>query len=329
MYNTKKYVKQAVDSVLNQSFQDCEVIIVDDCSTDGSYEFCQSLYGKNERVHIIHREKNGGVALARNSGLREATGKYVALLDSDDVILPDALEILYESAEMNNADIVTTSAFLRSKEEEIGEISQNTTTLEFIGKPTKNVTLFQYPPPMSPDYFQKRLDDYLNNIYGFCIVWNKLYLRKFLMHNNLFLDPYAEDRLFTFRCMLYVQRYVKIPNIINVYRNIPVSVSRQPASAEHLQRMVRGLNGFAMEFNNYMKDIEFFNQHPEYRFAVLERQLLEVDNYETMRYYPDTQGVNIGVIKLVEQEMEKIFGENSPMVEWLFHRYHLLSRRIT
>ena len=81
LYNAKDYVKLAVDSILNQTLAGIELLIVDDCSTDGSLELCRELYGHDKRVRIIQQPKNMGPGAARNTGIRSATGDYVTFVD--------------------------------------------------------------------------------------------------------------------------------------------------------------------------------------------------------------------------------------------------------
>ena len=330
MYNAVKYIKQTVDSVLNQTFKDIEVIVVDDCSTDGSYNFCKSLYENNKRVKIIHHQKNKGVALSRNSGLREAQGKYVTFLDNDDVILPYALELLFKVAEEYKADVVSTCGHVISNDETIPDDFSGLSKFCPDGFMVDKPVLFAPPDEtFSPSLqdVRAKLDDYLKGVYGFWCCWNKIYLRSFLMHYDIFFTPYAEDRLFTFRCMFHASRYVKIPNIINVYRNLSFSESRRSASIKDLQNIVKGMNGMALEFNNYMKDMEFFKEYPDYKFSVIEIHMLSLEfNCIIPKYYKNNQFLDKDTFRAVYEKMEEVFGENAPLVNWLFNRYFVLSR---
>ncbi|MBQ6975180.1 MAG: glycosyltransferase family 2 protein, partial [Selenomonadaceae bacterium] len=87
IYNVERYIKVCIDSILAQTFQDFEIIIVDDASPDNSYNICQKLYGGNEKVRIVRHEKNQGLEPARNTGIEYARGKYIFFVDSDDFIL--------------------------------------------------------------------------------------------------------------------------------------------------------------------------------------------------------------------------------------------------
>ena len=105
VYNVEEYLRECIESVLNQTFRDFEIILVDDGSTDSSGDICDEYVEKDERVTVIH-QKNGGLSVARNTGLSEANGKYVYFLDSDDYISENALATLLNIAENDSSDIV-------------------------------------------------------------------------------------------------------------------------------------------------------------------------------------------------------------------------------
>ena len=171
---------------------------------------------------------------------------------------------------------------------------------------------------------QMKLDNYLRGAYGFACCFNKLYLKEFIMRHNIFCTKKAEDMFFVFQCMLHAERYIKVPKMLNVYRNLSSSTSRNLPSFEDLQKRLKSMNGLLSEFDNYMKDIDFFIQNPHYRFAVLEFVLTIMDNHSMNRYYPTGQGIIPFVLEGANQEIEKIYGENAPLVKCLFHRSHLL-----
>lgn len=83
VYNVESYLRQCIDSVLNQSYQNLELVLVDDGSKDSSPAICDEYAAKDSRVVVVHKA-NGGAAAARNDGIRKATGDYVTFLDSDD-----------------------------------------------------------------------------------------------------------------------------------------------------------------------------------------------------------------------------------------------------
>lgn len=104
-YNGHRFVEQAIDSVLSQTYQNFELLIVDDCSKDDSLQLIKRKAQSDSRIRVIALENNAGVANARNVGICEAKGKYIALLDNDDLWTADKLERQLAIAE-NGVDIV-------------------------------------------------------------------------------------------------------------------------------------------------------------------------------------------------------------------------------
>ncbi|SHF80716.1 Glycosyltransferase involved in cell wall bisynthesis [Modicisalibacter ilicicola DSM 19980] len=92
IFNSVDYVKDAIDSVIAQTFSEWQLIVVDDCSTDGSLELVKKLYRNEKRIVLLRLAVNSGPAIARNLGIREAAGRYIAFLDADDLWLPNKLE---------------------------------------------------------------------------------------------------------------------------------------------------------------------------------------------------------------------------------------------
>lgn len=104
VYNVKAYLKQCIDSICNQTFQEFEIICIDDGSTDGSEIMLDEFADQDERIRVIHK-KNSGYGKSMNLGLEQARGTYVAIVESDDFVEKDMLEKLYQAAERSNADI--------------------------------------------------------------------------------------------------------------------------------------------------------------------------------------------------------------------------------
>lgn len=95
-YNCEKYLPESIESILNQSFKDLELIIIDDCSTDNSLKIIKNYGEKDKRIKIIKNKHNSGASQSRNNGLTLAEGEYIAILDSDDIALIDRLKIQYD-----------------------------------------------------------------------------------------------------------------------------------------------------------------------------------------------------------------------------------------
>ena len=102
VYNTEKYIGETIDSVIKQTYQNWEMIIVDDLSTDNSVELISKICEQEAKIRLIQLEKNGGSGIARNRAISEARGKYIAFLDSDDIWLPQKLEVQIHLMEDND-----------------------------------------------------------------------------------------------------------------------------------------------------------------------------------------------------------------------------------
>lgn len=105
-YNCEKYIGEAIGSVLNQTMRDWELIVIDDCSKDGTCRIVEELAAKDSRIRLVRNEKNLGPAGSRNKGLDLAAGQYIALLDSDDLWRSEKLEKQLQLAEEKNADFI-------------------------------------------------------------------------------------------------------------------------------------------------------------------------------------------------------------------------------
>lgn len=104
VYNVQEYLKNCINSILNQSYKNIEIILVDDGSTDESSSICDLYVKKDSRIKVIHKE-NGGLSDARNMGIKSARGKYITFVDSDDYLDENYVKVLYILITENNSDI--------------------------------------------------------------------------------------------------------------------------------------------------------------------------------------------------------------------------------
>lgn len=106
VYNVEKYLERCVDSLLKQTYQNLEIILVDDGSTDGSLKIMEKYAQEDDRIHLVQHEKNRGLFQARITGSEAAHGKYIAFVDSDDYVSLDYYRLLVRQAQNTGADIV-------------------------------------------------------------------------------------------------------------------------------------------------------------------------------------------------------------------------------
>ena len=171
VYNVEKYLHQCLNSILNQTFQNFEIICIDDGSTDSSLEILQEYKRKDDRFVVI-QQNHFGAGFARNSGIRIAYGKYIQFLDADDYFEPTMLEELYNHAEKYGADLTVCSS---RKVDNEGNIVES-------GNPNSPINLDK--TPLEQPFNWK---DFKDDI--FCLFnvpsWNKLYLKDLILSNNL------------------------------------------------------------------------------------------------------------------------------------------------
>ncbi len=166
IYNTQEYLPQCLDSVINQTYENLEIILVDDGSTDGSGEICDEYAKRDARVVVIHRE-NGGESCARNAGLDVAKGEYIAFCDCDDWLETNMYSVLIHEAVSNNLDIIASSW--------ISEAEHKTEKIINLAEASSDVILRDE----LLEYIYKR-DKYR----GFAYMWNKLYRRELFNDNG-------------------------------------------------------------------------------------------------------------------------------------------------
>ena len=109
IYNVENYLKKCLDSIINQTLKDIEIICINDCSTDSSKDIVLEYIQKDKRIKLINHEENQGLGFARNTGFDNSSAEYISFIDSDDFISNDYIEHLYDTAVKYNADIVFTN----------------------------------------------------------------------------------------------------------------------------------------------------------------------------------------------------------------------------
>ena len=186
VYKAEKYLLRCVNSVLNQTLSDIEIILVDDGSSDDSPKICDELKRAHDQIIVIHKS-NGGVSSARNAGIKAASGDYIGFIDSDDDALPSMYETLYQAALDYDADMVMID-YVRIK---ANGIRQNRTTALKGGVYQKRRIIQDIYPSL---IMGKNID------YGPLVsVWQILFKADFLHKHKLLFDEdikWSEDNMF-------------------------------------------------------------------------------------------------------------------------------------
>lgn len=207
IYNVEKYLKASIISLMEQTYQNIEIILVDDGSTDQSGEICDYYSRQDRRIKVIH-QNNKGLAAARNRGICAATGEYIGFVDPDDWIELTMYEELLKAMQKDDADI-----------------SMCDYAYEYDGVSEHNV---RKKPSLKPEIFTgkdaiKRL--FLNNTFFYIIVWNKLYKRT-LWDGIKFPNGYMhEDEAVIHRLFGNCNKIVTVPSELYHYRQVPTSIT--------------------------------------------------------------------------------------------------------
>lgn len=189
IYNSEKYICQCLDSIINQTLTDIEIILINDGSTDESLEILKTYVNKDKRIKLFTQE-NKGVSEARNRGIKESSGEYIGFVDIDDFIDVKMYESLYYNAKNNNSDmhICAFNEILDKK-------------VNIIDKP---LGLFQI---LRGSNIRRNYVDLIINNEDLALlpVWNKIYNANFIKENKIYFDTnrvVAEDRFFNINVML-------------------------------------------------------------------------------------------------------------------------------
>lgn len=204
-YNASKYLRQCIDSILNQTFKNYEIIFINDKSTDNTLDILQEYKNNSDAdIKILENEYNSGPSFTRNKGLSVATGNYIAFIDSDDYIEPQYLEVLYQLIKQYNTEISMCSLKYVTED---GELIKEA-TIEFLLEDKISI---------------------INKMISFGIepaMCGKLISRKLINDNHISFEYDGfEDTLFLFDIYCRIERTVCIRYSLYNYRQIETSIS--------------------------------------------------------------------------------------------------------
>lgn len=291
-YNVEKYLDKCLNSVRKQSLKDIEIICVDDCSPDNSYKIAEKHANEDSRIRIIRHKKNLGLGGARNTAIHEATADYVASVDSDDYMLPNMLERLWEEAEKGKFDIVCCGF---EKVDESGEVLAKSFLANEVATNDNN----------SIDIFTK-----VNPAF-----WNKLWKRSLFIENHIFFPEhlYFEDMPTMPRLLAKSANIKIIQDRLYHYLIRPDSITAS-YSAKHIMDYFQGfellldfleendlINRYKSEFLSYIDTNMTF-----YSTKILESSM---DKYSKSLYLRHLLIMKVGFISLMEKIKSKSLDE--------------------
>lgn len=199
VYNAEKWVAVCIESLIGQSYDSMEILLIDDGSTDRSHELCQSYAEKDARIRLFSQE-NGGVSSARNCGLRVASGTYILFVDSDDLLQPDTVRIIADFQEKKDRDLVLFQAGRKQGAESIDDACT-------FDSSDKDVLADK----VSQLLFQNQLNT----------VWGKVFKKALITQYDIFFDEdmcFGEDTLFTYQYISHIDSLAVLNKHGYVYR---------------------------------------------------------------------------------------------------------------
>ena len=205
VYNVEKYLRQCLDSIVNQTFKDFECLCINDGSTDKSLSILQEYAQKDERFKIVTQE-NKGLSVTRNVGIKNTNTKYLTFIDSDDWITENYLEVLYNKIEETNADIVRASYKFYFEEDN----SYKSAKIREIHKINTNSNI-----------------ERLYKGYAGAFVWAKLYKTSLIKDNNIrfYEGKISEDCPFSSLVYLYSKKIIFVSDELLFYRKHSLSIT--------------------------------------------------------------------------------------------------------
>lgn len=229
IYNVEKYVEKCVDSLIKQTYNNIEIILVDDGSTDRSANIIDNISKLDSRIKVFHKS-NGGVSSARNFGLRQCSGEFILFIDGDDYVEPEYAKYFY--------DLINSGKY---------DIAFNSKCFDLVNKVKNN-------SDRKIEYYSYDMiyDIYTGKIGVGVAVWNKMYKKDFLDKNNIIFDEniwYGEGMLFNIICLTKTSKVIVGDNL--VYHQVfnPKSAMRN----FNLKSNYCGIRSLDIQ-KNYLKD---------------------------------------------------------------------------
>lgn len=263
VYNVENYLVRCIDSIINQTYQDFELILVDDGSPDACPAICDSFAAKDPRIIVIHKE-NGGVAAARNSALDIAQGQYIAFCDSDDSWDTALLQTAMQAAKKHNADIV----HFNYREVENGQLIKTKRFLPGVFELTGSDNRQNY-----------LVSILLSHQHGWEL-WDRLFRRDIIEEHHIrcctTCGNFGEDLSFVCKYLLHAQRVCCIEDCLYTYCRQPDSITKQSQKRIRLNDMNEVAYDVWLEYTEVFPCTQDPDVFPILHFMFLNGQILRL-----------------------------------------------------
>lgn len=214
IYNVEKFLSECIESILNQSYKNLEILLIDDGSTDGSGKICDEYLKKDSRIKVIHK-KNGGLSDARNTGTLNSHGKYICYLDSDDYIEKDYVKLMYKAIKKNKTNICQCG-------------------INYVDESGKYIKSIGYDETSVMDAVQMIKDMYLDGRIENIVAWNRMYKTEIMKRNLYPVGKIHEDEFVTYRVLYEEKNISVIKEKLHNYRQQSSSIMKAKYSLKRL-----------------------------------------------------------------------------------------------
>jgi len=297
VYNAGNTIQRCITSLLKQQYKNIQIVIVDDGSSDDSYQVCCKCASLDNRIKLI-RQKNSGVGVARNQGIYESDGIYICFVDADDYVSEDFVGNLYLLMIENNAELSICGLY------------------EIRGKDILNKTVGTMELITQQDAMEKLLRE--DSFKGY--VWNKMFKRSIILENHIIFDEDInlwEDVLFVFQYMLHVSRIVFNPEPKYYYIFSEKSLSHQENQIVDVKKLFNAIE--AKNKINPQIPINYANVKRQIQIRYVQSALAVIRNIGYTQYKESDIYIkqSIEIIKMYRGKVSKYLSKKEKILVML------------
>ena len=287
VYNVEKYIRQCLESIVNQTYKNLEIIVVNDGTKDNSMEIVEEFLS-DSRLKVINKE-NGGLSSARNRGMEEATGDYILFVDSDDWLEENGIDILVKNL-IKNIDILGANFYVFDEKNQL-----------------KNKNNFKIKYRENDEGKNLLLNDLES------VVWNKLYKISFLKKNNIiFLENVIhEDEEFTFKCYMKAKNVKYIQEVTYNYRINRVgsimnnSEKNKNDSIASLRKIINEIKIIQKNSDDYFIQLRSLLKQYKLEIKILNKKNVIFSKQDIIKFETIIENINFNLLSLKEKKVLK------------------------
>lgn len=287
VYNVETTLENCVNSIINQTYTNLEILLIDDGAKDNSGKICEKLALKDDRIKVYHKE-NGGLSDARNYGLDRVTGRYIAFLDADDYIVPEFYDYLIKLIKIEDNIDIAQASFLRI---DIDDINRSEGLLKNENKKITEIVKVNTNIEALEKLYGPILTEYLD----FVVVWNKLYKKELFDDIRFPVGKLHEDEYTTYKVLYKARKVVESNKKIHGYIQSKNSIMRSKIGQKRVDDTLNAyieLAEFCKNNNQIILEAKARRRYLEYCIELSEKINIQKDNNEEDRKRKENLNIN-------------------------------------